>query len=80
MELHIHAAWTRFIFGVCLAKKRERAAISTSGWFDDMGEISLVLFGVEVFHLVAAARMLGMLAEVIVASMRDSFEFAESRR
>ena len=67
-----------FVFGVCLAQKRQSRPVGAGRRFDHMRHEPLLAFFVEIAQVLAAE--LHVLAEVVVAPVRDSLELALTER
>ena len=63
---------------ICFNKKRESHTVSTERGLDNVGDITLVGFGIEVSEILAG--MLDVLGEVVVGSVGNAPKFAPAER
>src|SRR6185369_6204551 len=78
VEAHQLRRRPALVHRVGLAEDRQEAARQPRRGLDDVRQVALVLLLVEVLELRAAHLL--MLAEVVVAAIRDAFELAEALR
>ena len=79
MKLHYNTAWTVWIISISFTKKCQSPTVDTRRRFDDMREITLVAFLIEIFKAISLSGMLSMLPQIVICPMSNPLQFSKSR-